>query len=97
MEINWDITCKCDLRCAHCGALDLINSNDSITLKEYLNVAENIANVAETVTLVGGEPMLAEHLIEVLLIFKRTKTNINIITNGQSHLSKYKELLMYNI
>lgn len=69
MEILWDISTKCNLNCKHCGEADYLKTASALGREEILSVAKNLSEIATSVTLLGGEPLLATALEEVADIF----------------------------
>lgn len=93
VDINWDLTMKCDLRCMHCGAIDLIEDKSELTSNEISIITGNIVNYSSSVTLVGGEPMLSPHIKDILSLLSKYEVSVRIITNGQADIEKYIEIV----
>lgn len=97
MEINWDVTSYCNLRCKHCGAINLLNETEKISCEERMIIADNISKFSDSVILVGGEPTIVPKLTSLLDVFEKENISVNMITNGQSPINKYEDILEYHI
>jgi len=93
MNIIWDISNCCNLNCKHCGERQQIDSASSLGEKDILTVAENLSEISTRITLLGGEPLLALALEDVLDIFSRNNISVSLITNGQIYNDFIENLL----
>lgn len=96
-----DVTYKCNLKCLHCfnfsGDEETTNFIKSeISDDELLKLTDSIIEIEpDTVCLCGGEPILRGdiifELISKIITETQGRTNVNIVTNGQS-ITKEKAL-----
>jgi radical SAM protein with 4Fe4S-binding SPASM domain len=88
-EINksllWDITRDCNLKCTHC-----YNSNNNSCTKAPLKIKTDYKRVIDNtkalgidhIHLLGGEPLLAEGLFDLITYAENERLQITINTNG---------------
>ena len=83
IAVSWDITKKCNLKCAHCY------SNSSLIESEELNTEESKKLIAEIrdmdieqLIILGGEPFCRPDLFELLEYAVRKGLSIALTTNG---------------
>lgn len=95
--LQWHITERCNLRCAHCYQEDY--SGKELSFEELLNVLEQFKDVLESwnskakkpvrghITVTGGEPFLRHDFLDLLEVFAAHKKEFSfaILTNG-SHI-----------
>ncbi len=86
--IKWDITDRCNLRCAHCSVARTYfgpaSESRRLSIAERRTVAERLvrAGVAH-VSILGGEPLLlGEELFGILELFKSHHITTSVVTNG---------------
>lgn len=65
----------------------------SLKKEEILKIAENLAQVSSEITLLGGEPLIAPYIEEVICYFKEQKIPVAVITNGQVLNEKIKKVI----
>ncbi|RLG34197.1 heme d1 biosynthesis radical SAM protein NirJ2 [Methanosarcinales archaeon] len=84
MNINWNITAACNLRCSHCyyashsreGELDTEEAiNLLASIRSYFGSGTNI-------TLGGGEPLMREDVYEIIQHGSKLGLNMMLGTNG---------------
>ncbi len=95
-SLKWNITKKCNLLCAHCGAID----NNEIEMSEVtLNGNKLIKelNKYSKIEIIGGEPTLEPRLLEYALGIKSKDCHLSIVTNGQSSIELLQELLLIGL
>lgn len=93
MNIIWDISNKCNLQCKHCGEQEFMKNSEKIERKDILNIAENLSQIANNVTLLGGEPLLVPNINEVCNIFIKNEVGVDLITNGQIYNQSIENML----
>ena len=81
--VAWELTRRCNLRCAHCRASAGKGVSDELTLDEAKRVVDDIASFAHPILiLTGGEPLLCPHVWE-LIAYARAKGLKPVVgTNG---------------
>lgn len=82
MRAIWDISNKCNLHCAYCGA-NASNYEDTLSIYDIERIVLNMKSMVTEVDLYGGEPLLVKDIEEVLELLTKNNIKINITTNGQ--------------
>lgn len=101
--IQWHLTNRCNLRCAHCYQEDY-SGNSEMNLDELKFVADHLLVALEKwkregrIALTGGEPLLKKELFPLIEYLEASDhvSRIGILTNGifinQDIMNKLKEL-----
>lgn len=97
MNIVWDVTNTCNLRCKHCGAASEMEFSCTPDDAQFEYTLTNIANISDSVTLLGGEPLLHKKIRRILSELSKQNVRISIITNGQFDPSIIDDILRYNV
>ena len=81
--VAWELTRRCNLRCAHCRASAGKGASDELTFDEAKRVVDDIASFAQPILiLTGGEPLLCPYVWE-LIVYAREKGLKPVVgTNG---------------
>lgn len=81
--IAWELTRRCNLRCAHCRASAGEGMFDELTFDEAKRVVDDIASFAQPILiLTGGEPLLCPYVWD-LIAYAREKGLKSVLgTNG---------------
>lgn len=85
LDIQFDLTARCNLKCLHCYNNSAPGRQDAMTKERWMNVAEQVIREggAFNVVFSGGEPLLAEDvLFELLRLFERDGVSMTVISNG---------------
>jgi len=81
MEIEFNRICN--FNCPYCYLDDKKKKGSELTREQFLGVLTQAANLgAKTIIILGGEPMLYPHLLEMTAFIKRLGMNSEIYTNG---------------
>jgi len=68
--VSWNVTKRCNLRCAHCylGASELDNGKNELSTSEGKALINQIAEINPNAMLVfsGGEPLMRQDLLELI-------------------------------
>lgn len=96
MKMIWDITNKCNLKCKHCGAVNLKQENliEKINLEKIINY---ISEFIEEVHILGGEPLVQPNIFTCINLLKKNNIKVKLITNGQFDDSISKKLIESNV
>lgn len=83
-SILWDITRRCNLNCTHCYNSDNIATLIDLDIKaNHKIIIDSIIKLGiNHIHLLGGEPLLASGLFELIEYAKRNEINVTINTNG---------------
>lgn len=82
-RIFYDITYKCNLRCKHCFTNSGNKNPKELTLKEKLELVEQMAELGvERVSIAGGEPFCSEDLYDFIKKCNEYDIGVSISTNG---------------
>ncbi len=81
MEIEFNQTCN--LRCIYCYALDNPVDRNELTVAEFKDVISQAADMgAKKIIILGGEPLLYPHLMEMIGFIRALCLEIELFTNG---------------
>lgn len=86
-SISWNLTQRCNLRCAHCylSAFAGADASQELTTEECRRVMDDIAQVNPNVFLIiltGGGPLLRKDLFEVAAYAAEKGFTVVLGTNG---------------
>lgn len=96
MQLTWDITNKCNLRCKHCAAISLLEENIA-EYKNWKQVIDYVSDFVDTITLLGGEPLLHPEIEEIIKYADSRGKKILFITNGQADTKILDAIMKYQI
>jgi radical SAM protein with 4Fe4S-binding SPASM domain len=81
--VVWELTLACNMRCAHCGSTAGVRRSDELTLDQMFKVADELGELeCERLTLLGGEPLIHPHWMEITERLQSNGVRVNVITNG---------------
>jgi radical SAM protein with 4Fe4S-binding SPASM domain len=81
MEIEFSL--RCNLRCQYCYVPDEKNLENELTREEIRDtILQAKALGARKIIVLGGEPMVYPHIMEMLEFIKENGLNIELFTNG---------------
>lgn len=81
--VAWELTRRCNLRCAHCRASAGKGASDELTLDEAKRVVDDIASFAHPILiLTGGEPLLCPYVWDLITYAKAKGLKPVVGTNG---------------
>lgn len=84
--IKWDITGRCNLRCAHCsvGKNYFIKEINEIPVQQKLEIIDKLAEGGvEGVSLLGGEPLFMKKDLFSIIDHARSRgLKVSLVTNG---------------
>ena len=87
-SLHWDITKKCNLRCAHCYNAEKYFSNQNDYLNELsfddcVKIIDKAYNEGfNHLHFLGGEPLACEFLIDIIKYAKKYKMKVTINSNA---------------
>lgn len=96
LRLTWDITNKCNLRCKHCAAIDLLEDNKS-EYKNYKKLLDYVSDFVDAVNLIGGEPLIHEDIVDIISYLNSKDMKVLIITNGQVDKSLLDNIMCCDI
>ena len=83
IEINWDVTYACPLRCVHCYSESGRRPARQLSHAELLETADAlVAMKPRAVTFGGGEPLLVPGILEVAERISRAGVEVSMYTGG---------------
>lgn len=85
LNIQFELTSKCNLKCKHCYNMSSINNSDFMTIEQWIKFAEYLVKNGGIFQAIfsGGEPLLLGNgLWDIIDIFNKDNTNICLISNG---------------
>lgn len=83
--LQWHITHRCNLHCTHCYQEDNIGELPFSALESFFHQYIEFCSAMDFrghINLTGGEPLLSEHLFELLNLFEKSRITFGILTNG---------------
>jgi radical SAM protein with 4Fe4S-binding SPASM domain len=81
MEIEFNQSCN--FKCIYCYALDSARRPDELTRDEFIGVIHQAQELgARKIIILGGEPMLYPHILEMIGYIKKLDMEIELFTNG---------------
>ncbi len=101
-SLHWDITNKCNLRCNHCyNANKYFDKKSSeyisahLTLEEAKNIVDKFYSKGfRHIHLLGGEPLAAENLFEIIRYIKHYNMVLTINSNATLLDDKMQDMLI---
>jgi radical SAM protein with 4Fe4S-binding SPASM domain len=83
--VVWELTLKCDQRCAHCGSRAADARDDELTTDEALDVVRQLAAAGtQEVTLIGGEAYLHPGFLAVARAIVAAGMRASMTTGGRA-------------
>jgi MoaA/NifB/PqqE/SkfB family radical SAM enzyme len=83
-SIDLYVNYACGLRCNHCFIGELLNSNVEMPINSAKSIVKKAkAEGVKSITLLGGEPTLYSHIIDLIKVAVDYQLEIRIVTNGQ--------------
>lgn len=86
LKLQWHITERCNLRCAHC--YQETYSGKELEFQELLIVIEqfkdllNLMQARGHITITGGEPFIRQDFMDILEVISASNFSFAILTNG---------------
>ncbi len=82
--VYWEITKRCNLRCAHCRAVPQTSASpEELSLAEGFKLIDGIAEVGRSIlVLTGGEPLLRRDVFDLATYGNRRGLPMALATNG---------------
>ena len=85
LEVIWDITYACPLRCSHCYSASGRRPTRQLDHREMLRVADAIVAMKPFgVSIAGGEPLLVNGVFEIAERMSAAGTKVALFTGGWS-------------
>jgi Y-X(10)_GDL-associated radical SAM protein len=85
VNVVWEITLACDLKCLHCGSRAGQKRETELTTAECLDVVSSLARLgAREVSLIGGEAYLRDDWIEIVHAVRAHGMRCTIQTGGRN-------------
>src|SRR6516162_444915 len=84
LEIHWEITGKCNLKCLHCYN-DSIAASPQPTMDQIRSVVNELTDAkvkVRGIIVSGGEPLMHKHLKEILPLLRPLTAELVLATNG---------------
>jgi len=83
INLLWEITDACNLRCLHCEASAGRRSPDELTHEQALDLAHQIAAMRwRSVNITGGEPLMRRDWDELAAVVAASGAHVTLVTNG---------------
>ncbi|WP_424244939.1 radical SAM protein with 4Fe4S-binding SPASM domain [Elusimicrobium posterum] len=82
-SVVWELTLKCNARCQHCGSSAGKTRDNELTLKESLEICDQLADLkCERINLMGGELFLNPDWKKIAQRLSKNGILVSVITNG---------------
>ncbi len=82
-SVIWEITRRCNLRCAHCLNSSGIPKANEMSYDQLNEIADQFAEEKIfTVSLSGGEPFTYPHIVDLLYVLAQKNMRVDIASNG---------------
>jgi len=86
-KVDWEITYRCNLRCAHCYQTgtsgDKASGDKELTTEEIYSALDELADLACLyLTLTGGEILLRDDFFDIAKYARKKEFAIRLFTNG---------------
>jgi len=83
MEIEFNRSCN--FRCIYCYASDNARHRNELTKEEFIDVISQAREMgARKMIILGGEPMLYPHIMEMIRFIRKLDMEVELFTNGTS-------------
>jgi len=83
VNVTWELTLACNLRCRHCGSSAGKCRKNEISLERALRLCEELNELGtREVTLIGGEPLLSEKWFPIAKKVSSLGIKVNFVSNG---------------
>jgi len=96
IELNWEITGSCNLRCKHCIVSAGDTSSKDVSTKDIINFLEKLKKHNISINFTGGEPFFRKDFNKILKYCIDNNIKIQIITNGLLFNKEYLTLIKEN-
>lgn len=82
--LAWNITKRCNFKCKHCYSDATENkSEEELSLEEIKKIIDEMKELKVPVILLsGGEPMMHEHIFEIIKYIRESGIRVSISSNG---------------
>jgi radical SAM protein with 4Fe4S-binding SPASM domain len=92
MEIEFNQVCN--LRCIYCYALDTPHDRNELSVDEFKDVIRQAHEMgARKIIILGGEPLLYPHLLEMIAYIRDLGMEIELFTNGTKVTREMAQIL----
>ena len=83
LNVEWEITRECNLRCKHCYTSAGKKDPEELTTEQVLRIVDHLDTVGiSDITFSGGEPLLRDDLEVILADLHRRELPFTVYTNG---------------
>jgi len=83
LNIGWELTLACNLRCSHCASSAGLPRPNELTTKEALKLCDQFPNLlVQQVDFTGGEPLLRKDWMDIALHLHDLGIIATLLTNG---------------
>lgn len=83
INVTWELTLACNLRCKHCGSAAGNCRKNELSLDRSLRLCDELKELrTKEVTLIGGEPLLSDKWFPIAKKLNELGININFVSNG---------------
>lgn len=95
LNIDLQLTNKCNFNCIYCSANSGKNAQNELNINEIKNFIDTCkAMNVKSITLTGGEPLLKKNFLEIIYYLRQNNFEINMFTNG-SLITEELAIILY--
>ena len=101
INVTWELTLLCNLRCKHCGSAAGKCRKGELSLDRSLRLCDELKELGtKEVTLIGGEPLISDKWFPVSKRLNKLGIKVNFVSNGtiinKDIIKKLKETKINN-
>ena len=96
IEISWEITSGCNLRCKHCIVSADEHTNNDVDFDDIINFIKKLKDHNLSINFTGGEPFFRKDFLDIVRYCVDNNIKVQIITNGLLFTEESFELLKEN-
>ena len=83
INVTWELTLACNLRCKHCGSAAGKCRSNELSLDRSLKLCDELNEIGtKEVTLIGGEPLISDKWFPIAKKLNNFGIKINFVSNG---------------
>ena len=82
IELDWEITGGCNLRCKHCIVSANGDVSSDIEFDDVINFLEKLRDYKVSINFTGGEPFFRKDFMSILDYCIKNNIKVQVITNG---------------
>lgn len=94
INVTWELTLACNLRCKHCGSSAGKCRSNELSLERSLQLCEELKELGtKEVTLIGGEPLISDKWFPIAKKLNDLGIKVNFVSNGTIMTAEIMQML----